>query len=102
MLRLLEVIIDNAEIASKQSNKSDGIPSDQPSGSESAIPDANANTDTVGSSDGDAKPLKADDDSGPSVSGVSSERDTLSVLLSLPQPGLRLLCSLLARDGYDI
>ncbi|KAJ8645550.1 hypothetical protein MRB53_007298 [Persea americana] len=101
LLRLLEVIIDNAESASKQSNKSDGIPSDKPSGSESAIPDANANTDTVGSSDGDAKPSKADDDSGPSVSGVSSECDTLSVLLSLPQPELRLLCSLLARDGLS-
>lgn len=98
MLSLLGVIIDSAESVSNQSSKSDAIPSEQPSGSEGAIPDTHANTDTISSSGGDVKSSKADDGSGPSVSGVSSECDALSVLLSLPQPELCLLCSLLARD----
>lgn len=45
---------------------------------------------------------KVVDSSQPSTSGADDECHTESVLLNLPQAELRLLCSLLAREGYSI
>jgi E3 ubiquitin-protein ligase HUWE1 len=36
------------------------------------------------------------------TSGANSESDAQIILLNLPQAELRLLCSLLAREGYDV
>lgn len=92
LLNLLEVVMVNADNDSDQSGKSEASP-DKPSGSESTMQDAHDNANAAGSSaaiDHETKPEAAN-------SGESSLR---AVLLSLPQAELRLLCSLLAREGY--
>ncbi|XP_077234089.1 E3 ubiquitin-protein ligase UPL2-like isoform X2 [Tasmannia lanceolata] len=102
LLHLLEVVIDNAESNSGISNKSEVSPPAQPSGSQVALPDTHINNDSDRSSFGvDVKSNENDERSRPSTSGTNSEFDTLAVLLSLPQPELRLLCSLLAREGLS-
>ncbi|XP_019701852.1 E3 ubiquitin-protein ligase UPL2 [Elaeis guineensis] len=100
LLNLLEVIMVNAENDSGLSNKSGESP-DQPPGSDNTMQDAQMNTDAVGSSaGGDGKSLKAEE-SGRSSTAVNGERSIRAVLLSLPQAELRLLCSLLAREGLS-
>ncbi|XP_058080803.1 E3 ubiquitin-protein ligase UPL2-like isoform X2 [Magnolia sinica] len=101
LLNLLEVIIDSVESNSNPSNSS-GAPSEQPSGSQNALLDSHTNSDAVeSSSGGNVKSSSTDEHSRPSAAGLNSENDVLSVLLSLPQPELRLLCSLLAREGLS-
>lgn len=92
MLTLLEVVISNAKSDSSLSNESALSPPDQPSASQNAKTEASLNTGTVGTSALDVKSSKN--------GALNSENDTLPVLLSLPQTELRLLCSLLAREGY--
>ncbi|ONK58274.1 uncharacterized protein A4U43_C09F10490 [Asparagus officinalis] len=100
LLYLLEVIMVNAESDSGISTKA-ALSSEQPSGSEGTSQDAHMNVDTVGASrDRDGKVSKVKDDSNSSVT-VNNESNICSVLLSLPQGELRLLCSLLAREGLS-
>lgn len=94
MLSLLEVVINNAKSNSSLSNKSVLSPSDQPSASQSAKTEASINTGIVGTSAIDVKSFKSDE--------YNSENDTHTLLLRLPQTELRLLCSLLAREGYVV
>ncbi|XXG55804.1 hypothetical protein AAC387_Pa03g3392 [Persea americana] len=93
LLTLLEVVINNAKSNSSLSNKSALSPPDQPSASQNAKTEASLNTGTVGTSALDVKSSKN--------GALNSENDTLPVLLSLPQTELRLLCSLLAREGLS-
>ncbi|KAF9603290.1 hypothetical protein IFM89_034639 [Coptis chinensis] len=99
LLNLLEVVIDNAENNSSLSAKSGASPTDQVSGPQS-VSDAEMNSDTGGSSSGgDVKLCKTDELPKPSTTSGEKEFDTQAVLLGLPQGELRLLCSLLAREG---
>lgn len=102
LLNLLEVIIDNAEIKSKLSNES-GVPAmEQTSGPQISTSDAEINRgSSVVASGSDLKSRKPDDSSKPSSSGADAEFDTQTVLHNLPQAELRLLCSLLAREGLS-
>jgi len=90
----------NAESDSGMSTKGGASP-EQPSGSEGTSQDAHMNVDPVGGSEGgdDSKPSKTKDHSSSSTP-VNNESNTRFVLLGLPQGELRLLCSLLAREGY--
>ncbi|KAF5194891.1 E3 ubiquitin-protein ligase upl1-like protein, partial [Thalictrum thalictroides] len=102
LLNLLEVVIDNADNNSSLSIKPGVSPTDQPSGPQTAVSDAEMNSDAGGSSSGgEAKVGKTDEPPEPSTSGSSKESDSHAILLSLPQGELRLLCSLLAREGLS-
>jgi len=90
----------NAESDSGISTKG-GASLEQPSGSEGTSQDAHMNVDPVGGSeDGGSKPSKTEDHISSSTP-VNIESKTHSVLLGLPQGELQLLCSLLAREGYE-
>lgn len=97
---MLDVIIDNAE--SKSSEKSLASVSEQPSAPQILTSDAEMNTESGGTSIDVGTQNKVVDSSKPSTSGADDECHTESVLLNLPQAELRLLCSLLAREGYNI
>lgn len=101
LLNLLEVVIDNAENnSSVASDKPEESPNDQPAAPQSAISDAEMNSDAGGSSAGaEVKVSKIEETS--SEAGANKESDTHAVLLGLPQGELRLLCSLLAREGLS-
>lgn len=88
LLNLLDVIIDNAE--SKQPPADRGVSVTEESSGQTSAEDANAS----------AKSSKAEDTDKPSSSGGITEYDSHAILLNLPQAELRLLCSLLAREGY--
>lgn len=97
LLNLLEVIMVNAESDSGVPAKG-GTSPEQPSAPEG---DAPMNVDPVGASgSGDAIPSKTEDNSSSSMP-LDSEISARSVLLSLPHGELRLLCSLLAREGLS-
>ncbi|THG14077.1 hypothetical protein TEA_017327 [Camellia sinensis var. sinensis] len=101
LLSLFDVIVDNAESKSSLSNES-GIPAaEQTSGPHISTSVADINTvSSAISSDSDITASKPNDDSKPSASSTNAECDTQNVLDNLPQAELRLLCSLLAREGF--
>lgn len=99
LLNLLEVIIDNAESKSSSSVKSGSSSSEHASGPQLLTSDTEMNTESGGTSTGAGASSKVIDSSKPSTSGAENECDGQTVLLNLPQPELRLLCSLLAREG---
>ncbi|KAK6938058.1 Ubiquitin-associated domain, partial [Dillenia turbinata] len=100
LLNLLEVIIDNAESKSNPSNDSGASSAEQPSVPLVSTSDAETNTESGGiTSVVDVASNKAGESSKPSSSSADGECDAQTVLLNLPQPELRLLCSLLAREG---
>ncbi|KAF8411336.1 hypothetical protein HHK36_003883 [Tetracentron sinense] len=101
LLILLEVVIDDAESNSSLSSKLGVSATEQSSGPQISVLEAEINTDIGGSSGGDVKSSKTDECSKPSTSGANGEFNTQAVLLSLPQKELRLLCSLLAREGLS-
>ncbi|KAJ7958898.1 E3 ubiquitin-protein ligase UPL1-like [Quillaja saponaria] len=103
LLNLLEVIIDNAETKPGSSDKAQISASEPTSDPHISTADADMNTDSGGSSDVSAQ-AKVVDSSKPTTSGTESthkECETQIVLQSLPQAELRLLCSLLAREGLS-
>ncbi|GMP45682.1 hypothetical protein CsSME_00014126 [Camellia sinensis var. sinensis] len=102
LLSLLDVIVDNAESKSSLSNES-GIPAaEQTSGPHISTSVADINTVSSAISSGsDITASKPNDDSKPSASSANAECDTQNVLDNLPQAELRLLCSLLAREGIN-
>ncbi|KAL5559936.1 hypothetical protein UlMin_036147 [Ulmus minor] len=101
LLNLLEVLIDNAETKSLSSGKSLVFVSERPSGPQLSTSDTEMNTESGGTSTGAGTSTKAVDSSKPSTSGEDNEFDARTVLLNLPQAELRLLCSLLAREGLS-
>jgi E3 ubiquitin-protein ligase HUWE1 len=102
LLNLLEVIIDNAESKSDLSDKSGESASEHTSGPEILASDVGMNRESGQISSGAAATSKDVDSPKPTTSGAHKEFDTRIVLLNLPQAELRLLCSLLAREGYDV
>ncbi|KAH7567631.1 hypothetical protein JRO89_XS07G0108400 [Xanthoceras sorbifolium] len=99
LLNLLEVIIDNAE--SNLPDKSGAFANEQ-TAAQIPTSDAGINTETHGVSSGHSVSMSnVVDLSRPMTSGTNDECDAQNVLLNLPQAELRLLCSLLAREGYD-
>ncbi|KAK1293151.1 E3 ubiquitin-protein ligase UPL2 [Acorus calamus] len=100
LLNLLEVIIDSStDDNSALPNKSGVSPPEPQAGSESAMVDVQVNA--VVASAGDNKLIMTDDHTKSSASAVNDEHNTRDVLLGLPQSELRLLCSLLAREGLS-
>lgn len=96
LLNLVEVLVDNAE--SNSPNKS------AESTTEQQIPtsDAGMNTESHGAPSGvSVSSSNVVDSSKPTTSGANDECDAQNVLLNLPQAELRLLSSLLAREGYE-
>ncbi|KAK7858644.1 e3 ubiquitin-protein ligase upl2 [Quercus suber] len=101
LLHLLEVIIDNAQGKSDISDKSGASASEQPSGPESSTSDVGMNREPGQISSGVSTSSKDVDSSKPTTSDAPKEVDSRTVLLSLPQAELRLLCALLAREGLS-
>ncbi|KDO81247.1 hypothetical protein CISIN_1g000014mg [Citrus sinensis] len=96
LLNLVEVLVDNAE--SNSPNKS------AESTTEQQIPtsDAGMNTESHGAPSGvSVSSSNVVDSSKPTTSGANDECDAQNVLLNLPQAELRLLSSLLAREGLS-
>ena len=101
LLNLLEVIIEHAEAKSSLSNASGASATEPSPAPHTTTSDAVVNTGSGGISSGsDVTSANVDDSSKPSTSGANMECDTETVLINLPQAELRLLCSLLAREGY--
>ncbi|KAF5740134.1 E3 ubiquitin-protein ligase UPL1 -like protein [Tripterygium wilfordii] len=102
LLHLLEVIIDNAECKSSLSNNRGSSSTEQPqSSSQTSSSDDQINEGTAGASAGVGTFTEVADSSKPTTSSANNECDTRNVLLNLPQAELRLLCSLLAREGLS-
>ncbi|CAK9163642.1 unnamed protein product [Ilex paraguariensis] len=102
LLNLLDVIIDNAEGRLSSSDEHGASAADQSSGPQVSTSDAEINTGSGGMSSGsEATTCKADDAIKPPSSDVNKECDSEVVLRNLPQAELRLLCSLLAREGLS-
>jgi E3 ubiquitin-protein ligase HUWE1 len=93
LLNLLEVVMVNAENEINQA-KLDASP-EKPSGPENVVQDAQDDANVSGLS---LSKANAEDNS--KTTAVENESSLQVVLHSLPQAELRLLCSLLAHDGY--
>lgn len=101
LLNLLEVIIDNAESKPTSSKESGASDKEQTLGTRTSTSNAEMITgSSVMSTGSDGSSLKLDD-SKPSTSGASVECDSQTVLCNLPQAELRVLCSLIAREGLS-
>lgn len=94
LLNLLEVVMLNAETQINQAKLE--ASSEKPSGPENAVQDSQDNTNISESS---GSKSNAEDSS--KTPAVDNENILQAVLQSLPQPELRLLCSLLAHDGLS-
>ncbi|KAL9666925.1 hypothetical protein QQ045_001269 [Rhodiola kirilowii] len=102
LLHLLEVVIENAETKSSSDEKSVASSSQQPSAPQILATGADMNVESSAGSSMDVSSSTMVEDSGkPSTSNVGSECDYAIVLANLPQAELRLLCSLLAREGLS-
>ncbi|GMY07746.1 E3 ubiquitin-protein ligase UPL2-like [Fagus crenata] len=105
LLHLLEVIIESkSDLSDKSgasSDKSGASSSEQPSGPESSTSDVGMNREPGEIPSRVSTSSKDIDSSKPTTSGAHKEVDTRTVLLNLPQAELRLLCSLLAREGLS-
>lgn len=95
LLGLLEVIIDNAE--SKRTVETAGPSIAEPSGSQVSVSDVEMNAESGGITSVGASSSMVDT---VKKSTEKSETDAQAILLNLPQSELRLLCSLLAKEGY--
>ncbi|XP_021283908.1 E3 ubiquitin-protein ligase UPL2-like [Herrania umbratica] len=94
LLNLLDVIIDHVERKPRPSEKSRASSTEQIPASQISMSDADITAEKH-----DAAEVA--DSSTPSTSGVSNECDAQTVLTNLPRAELRLLCSLLAREGLS-
>ncbi|KAL3504968.1 hypothetical protein ACH5RR_034809 [Cinchona calisaya] len=95
LLNLLDVIIDNAENKSTSSDEPGSSRPEQQSDPQISTSDAEMNTGSGATAN------EVDDSLKVSSSGAEREGDSLHFLLNLPQAELRLLCSLLAREGLS-
>ncbi|PSS17338.1 E3 ubiquitin-protein like [Actinidia chinensis var. chinensis] len=103
LLNLLEVIIDNAESKSSLSTNESGVSAvERAPGLQISTPDVEINAGSSAiSSSSDVTSSKPDVSSKSSGFSVDAKCDNQTVLDSLPQAELRLLCSLLAREGLS-
>jgi E3 ubiquitin-protein ligase HUWE1 len=92
LLNLLEVVMHNAENEINQAKLE--ASSEKPSAPENAVQDGKDNS--ISESYGS----KSNPEDGSKAPAVDNKSNLQAVLQSLPQPELRLLCSLLAHDGY--
>ncbi|KAK2981039.1 hypothetical protein RJ640_005931 [Escallonia rubra] len=99
LLLLLDVVIDNADRKSNSSDEPGTSVTEQFSGQSTS--DAVIIASDAISSGSDARSFKAEDTIKSSASGASKESGPESVLFNLPQAELRLLCSLLSREGLS-
>ena len=90
LLNLLEVVVDNAETDSGGSTQA-GESLEQLPVSETVMQDAQVNADVAGAS--------SSVDATSATTKEACSDPYVSVLLNLPQAELKLLCSLLAREG---
>ncbi|XP_027330727.1 E3 ubiquitin-protein ligase UPL2-like [Abrus precatorius] len=101
LLNLLDVVIDSAGSKSSSSDKS-LISSSKPSlGPQISAVEANVNADSGILSSGNDASTKVGDSSKPTSSGINVECESQRVLSNLPKAELRLLCSLLAKEGLS-
>lgn len=98
LLSLLEVIVDNAERKESSPEKS-VVSGTVPSAPEVPTLET-AHTESVAMSPGVGVTSVKLDSEKPSTSAEKDENDAHSILANLPQAELRLLCSLLAKEGY--
>ncbi|XP_073276047.1 E3 ubiquitin-protein ligase UPL2-like [Primulina huaijiensis] len=96
LLNLLDVVIDNAERKSNSSEdpSASASASEQPSDVQTSTEDADMNVSASTSVEVHVSMKE-------SSSGADREQNVSSVLDTLPQPELQLLCSLLAREGLS-
>ena len=95
------MIIDNAVSKSHLSEQSAPSTAEQPAAPEVSSSDAEVNADSGGVSSGVGTSAKIGG-SKTTASAANSECDSQSILANLPEAELRLLCSLLAREGYEL
>ncbi|XVF64921.1 hypothetical protein PTKIN_Ptkin09bG0205300 [Pterospermum kingtungense] len=101
LLNLLDVIIDHAERKPLSSEKSRASSTEKPA-PQISMPGADISAENrEAPSDAAESSLKTAVSSTHSTSGARNECDAQSVLTNLPQAELRLLCSLLAREGLS-
>ncbi|CAI9116114.1 OLC1v1017183C2 [Oldenlandia corymbosa var. corymbosa] len=93
LLHLLDVIIDNAESKANSSDDARSSGPEQQPGPQISDADIDMNT-------GSGVALN-EVDSGKVLSGTDTEGNLTNALVKLPQVELRLLCSLLAREGLS-
>lgn len=93
----MEVIIDNADRKPLSSDKSGASPTEQTSNPQISTPENVETHDAP--SEVSASSSKTVDTPKPSTSSADNECDAQNVLIDLPPTELRLLCSLLAREG---
>ncbi|TYH65157.1 hypothetical protein ES332_D06G037000v1 [Gossypium tomentosum] len=108
LLNLLDVIIDHAERKPFSSDKLRASPTELASTTEQILASQISMSDAAINAENHYAPsevaessLKTADSSKPSASCASNECDVQSVLTNLPRAELRLLCSLLAREGLS-
>lgn len=100
LLNLLEVIIDSA--GSKSSYEKPRVPASEPlSGPQTSAIDADVHMDSGIMSSGVNASVKVVESSKATSSGTDKEYESQRVLSNMPQAELKLLCSLLAQEGYD-
>ncbi|XP_022768487.1 E3 ubiquitin-protein ligase UPL2-like isoform X2 [Durio zibethinus] len=103
LLNLLDVIVDHAERKPLSSEKLRASSTEQMPALQISMSDADISVENRDApSEVAESPLKTADSSSPSASGATNECDVLSVLTNLPRAELRLLCSLLGREGSKI
>ncbi|KAE8709850.1 E3 ubiquitin-protein ligase UPL2 [Hibiscus syriacus] len=100
LLNLLDVIIDHAERKPLLSEKLKASSTEQTPALQISMSD-DINDENPDAPLATESPLKPVESSTPSTSCSSKECDAQSVLTNLPQTELRLLCSLLAREGLS-
>lgn len=96
LLNLLDVVIDNAGTKSDSSSKTGLSTSEQQPGPTVSVMNTDSGTISVANAGSEVN-----ESTKPSTSCASEPCDGLSVLLTLPQADLRLLCSLLATEGLS-
>ncbi|XP_023522353.1 E3 ubiquitin-protein ligase UPL2-like, partial [Cucurbita pepo subsp. pepo] len=99
LLNLLEVIIDNAESKSHLSDQPTQSTVEQPAAPEVSLSDAEVNGQSSSVSSGVGTSSKLGSYFKMAASAADGEFDIHSILANLPEAELRLLCSLLAREG---
>ena len=95
------MIIDNAESKSHLSDQPTQSTVEQPAAPEVSLSDAEVNGQSSSVSSGVGTSSKLGSYFKMAASAADGEFDIHSILANLPEAELRLLCSLLAREGYD-
>ncbi|KAJ3671897.1 hypothetical protein LUZ60_007976 [Juncus effusus] len=97
LLNLLEVVMINADQEAEGTEKPEG-PEEKPAGSDGATPSDAPQTDN---NNNNATETGASSSGNTGEEEAKTEKPLNAVLQSLPEPELRLLCSLLAREGLS-